>query len=390
MNRRLVSLIVVVVGLAACSEVLDRERPVGRSGMMFTDADRSSWTDDGDRPLATTIWYPASEGAEETEWTVGVFRAGWTALDAEFATNAGPLPLIVLSHGTGGAAAQLSWLAEKLASNGYVVAAVNHHGNTAAEEAYLPQGFTLWWERARDVSAVIDALLGDPRFGPRIDSLRVGVAGFSLGGYTALAVAGARVDRAAWGRHCDENEAAPSCTLPPEAPFTMSDVEALMSSDPDAKASLSEADRSFRDDRVDAAYAMAPVLGPALAPESLAEIAIPVRIVVGESDDQAIPAITARPIATAIPDAELKLIPGAGHYVFLAECGIRGQLLVRDLCTDAGGIDRGEIHDWVAADAVTFFDRTLREISPPSASRAIQQLHTDEALPRFASSSRRQ
>lgn len=367
MGRLVILLIVAIVGLPACAGAPDRERPVGRVGLALTDSQRPSWTGQGNRPLATTVWYPAAEGAEEVEWKVGIFRAGWTAPDAEIADEPGPFPLVVMSHGTGGGSAQLSWLAEALASSGYVIAAVNHHGNTAAEAQYLPQGFALWWERARDVSAVIDALLADPRFGPRIDSRRIGVAGFSLGGYTALAVSGARTDRAAWSRYCEENEEAPSCALPPEAPFTMADVEALVADDPDVRVSLREAGRSFRDDRIGAAYAMAPVLGPALTRESLADVSIPVRIVVGEADDQAMPAVTARPVSSKIPDAELVVLPQAGHYVFLAECGIRGRLLVRTLCADVSGVDRGEVHDRVSADAVAFFDRELGR--GPSGSR---------------------
>jgi len=372
---RLLVLIAVAVGLAACAGAPERERPVGRVGLSLTDSERPSWIGQGDRPLATTVWYPAVQGTEEVEWTVGVFRAGWTAPDAEIADEPRPFPLVVLSHGTGGASAQLSWLAEALAANGYVVAAANHHGNTAAEERYLPQGFALWWERARDVSVVINALLADPRFGPRIDSTRVGVAGFSLGGYTALAVGGARTDRVAWVRYCEENEGAPSCALPPEAPFTMADVAAIAANNPDVEASVREAGRSFRDDRVGAVYAIAPVLGPALVRESLAEVSIPVRIIVGEADAQAIPAVTARPVAAAIPGAELEVLPKSGHYVFLAECGIRGRLFVRALCADASGVDRGAVHDRVSADAVAFFDRELR--GSPSALRANPPLQAD-------------
>lgn len=380
MGRHVVLISAAIVGLAACAGAPDRERPVGRVGLALTDSQRPSWIGQGDRPLATTVWYPAVEGTEEVEWTVGVFRAGWTAPDAEIADEPRPFPLVVLSHGTGGASAQLSWLAEALASNGYVVAAANHHGNTAAEERYLPQGFALWWERARDVSVVIDALLADPRFGPRIDSARIGVAGFSLGGYTALAVSGARVDRGEWSQYCEENEGAPSCTLPPEAPFTTADVAAIAANDPDVEASVREAGRSFRDDRVGAAYAMAPVLGPALVRESLAEVSIPVRIVVGEADAQASPAVTARPVASAIPNAELEVLPDAGHYVFLAECGLRGRLLVRGLCADAGGVDRGAVHDRVSADAVAFFNRELG--GSPSASRANPPLQADRGRQR--------
>ena len=43
-------------------------------------------------------------------------------------------PLVLLSHGTGGSAVMLAWLGETLARAGYVVAAINHHGNTATED----------------------------------------------------------------------------------------------------------------------------------------------------------------------------------------------------------------------------------------------------------------
>jgi len=59
---------------------------------------------------------------------VAIFNAGWNARQAPLSAAATKRPLIVLSHGTGGGAAGMAWLAETLASNGYIVAAVNHHG----------------------------------------------------------------------------------------------------------------------------------------------------------------------------------------------------------------------------------------------------------------------
>jgi predicted dienelactone hydrolase len=41
----------------------------------------------------------------------------------------------------------MMWLGYYLASRGYIVAAVNHHGNTAAEKERAAQGFLLYWER---------------------------------------------------------------------------------------------------------------------------------------------------------------------------------------------------------------------------------------------------
>ncbi len=219
------------------------------------------------------------------------------------------LPLVVISHGTGGGAATLSWLAEALATNGYVVAAVNHHGNTAVEPAYRLEGFMLWWERARDLSVLIDRLLDDPDFGPHIDRSRIGVAGFSLGGYTALATVGGRLDYERWKTFCAAHLGDPNCNLPPEASFTMTDVQRLLDSDPRVRAAVGHAGDSYADPRIRAAFVMAPVLGPALTPESLRAITTPVRIVVGTDDEQAIPAVNAEPITATIPGAALETIP---------------------------------------------------------------------------------
>jgi predicted dienelactone hydrolase len=54
--------------------------------------------------------------------------------------------------GSTGLGLGLMWLGNYLASHGYIVAAVNHHGNTAAEGRLLPQGFLLEWERPDDLT----------------------------------------------------------------------------------------------------------------------------------------------------------------------------------------------------------------------------------------------
>jgi predicted dienelactone hydrolase len=265
--------------------------------------------------------------------------------------------LVLLSHGTGGAAAQLSWLAESLATHGYMVAGVNHHGNTAAEPTYHPHGFTLWWERPRDLSVLLDQLLADPVFSPHIDPERVGALGFSLGGYSVLALAGARVDHDAWKTHC-KTESDPGCRLPPELPFTEADVNAISHGNPIYLSSLSRAGHSYADRRIQAVVALAPVLGFALEPKSVAEIDVPVLVRVGADDDQALPAAV-KSLANAISTAEMRVYGGVGHYSFLALCTLRGRLFVRDLCGEPGGTDRRELHQRVADDARRFFDRHL-------------------------------
>ncbi len=348
--------------LTACSGPPDRPQAVGREYLAFTDPQRPAWTGPGQRPVGTTLWYPAAEGSREEPWRLGIFQAGWSAPGAQPASSADKLPLIVLSHGTGGAALQLSWLAEALAAHGFLVAAVNHHGNTAAEDAYQPQGFMLWWERSLDLSQALDQLLADARWGPRIDPARIGVAGFSLGGYTALSVSGAVTDRGLWEDCCLQNTSDPSCVPPPEAGVSREDLAKLAESDAATQASLARSGESFRDERIRAAFVLAPVLASALDADSLSAIRIPIRLVVGSQDQQAVPATNAVPLAEQIPGAELQVLDGVAHYTFLARCSLRGRIFVKTLCKDPSGVDRATIHEQTAADALAFFLRALAPI----------------------------
>lgn len=277
------------------------------------------------------------------------------------ATSPARLPMVVLSHGTGGSAAAMAWLAETLAANGYLVAAVNHHGNTGFESALRLEGFMVWWDRPQDVSALIGALLADPRFGPRIDATRIGVAGFSIGGYTALAAVGARLSRSQWERLCAAQPADPGgCKLPPEAKFTIDEAQQLLDHDARVKAAFARMGEPYRDARIKAAFAIAPVLGPALTAESLKQIVVPVRIVVGARDDQAVPERNAVPVAAQIAGAELEVLPGVAHYTMLPTCNALGRRVASAICTDADGVDRAATHRAVSAQALAFFERTLK------------------------------
>jgi len=167
----------LIASAVGCAERTERANPVGLAFAAYEDGARRSWNGKHSRPMATVIWYPATIGTRETEWKVSIFNAGWVAQGAPLMAGAKKLPLVVLSHGTGASAASLSWLAETLASNGYIVAAVNHHGNTGAEPSYHPLGFILWGERVTDISVLIDKLFADPKFGSHIDPVRIVGAG---------------------------------------------------------------------------------------------------------------------------------------------------------------------------------------------------------------------
>jgi predicted dienelactone hydrolase len=203
-------------------------------------------------------------------------------------------------------------------------------------------------------------MLADPTFGSHIDPHRIGAAGFSLGGYTMIEIAGGTTDVGAFRQFCASHGADLVCQSPPEFPTLVEDFDKLSSTDPQFQAALAHASDSYRDSRVRAVFAIAPPLGPAFPPASLAAIAIPVRIVAGQADVIAPIAYGAKYFAANISGAKLTIFPGnVGHYAFLDSCTGAGRKTLALLCTDGEGVDREAIHASTATFAVEFFRETL-------------------------------
>src|ERR1044071_4493636 len=136
----LVMLLSHFAGTTATAQIRDKSatRSVGMITRNFTDEKRKSWQHIGPRPLRTAIWYPAAEVIKEETIFGGspdkeIFAPVTVAPDAELSKESQQYPLVLLSHGTGGSAIQMMWLGYYLAARGYIVAAVNHNGNTSSE-----------------------------------------------------------------------------------------------------------------------------------------------------------------------------------------------------------------------------------------------------------------
>ncbi|MEO6029520.1 MAG: acetylxylan esterase [Candidatus Binatia bacterium] len=171
-----------------------------------------NWSDparDG-RPLAVEVWYPTTDAHAGQDVAAATrdaydlipgFPPGWQEAVRAAAPRDGTCPLVVFSHGFGAHRRQSTFLCTHLASHGYVVAAMDHTGNTVFEtiQAMMaaqmgepqPDPGTLLAElmpvRPADVTFVIDQMLAGAAEGvPAVDGERIGMSGHSFGGWTTL------------------------------------------------------------------------------------------------------------------------------------------------------------------------------------------------------------
>jgi predicted dienelactone hydrolase len=160
-----------------------------------------------DRPLTIEIWYPAVIPEGKPEHTIYEMNApgrgapGSTpkivAIEGKALRDAAPVngkfPLVIVSHGYPGSRYFLSYLTENLASKGYVVVAIDHTDSVFGAERGFPSTLL---NRSSDqlftVGAVEEMSSKPGNFlSGLVDNSAVAIVGYSMGGYGALASAGA-------------------------------------------------------------------------------------------------------------------------------------------------------------------------------------------------------
>jgi len=341
-RMRAFSIFLLVLFFASCStgqshKVVIHPQKTGIATHRYFDQGR-------ERPLITEVWYPVDETVPAKPVS-GLWVRCPEARDAPLRPSSSKYPLIVMSHGNGGDRFNVSWLAEILAANGYIVAAMDHHGNTWNNK--IAECFIKIWERPRDVSFVIDEILKDPHFGPYIDSRRIGVAGYSLGGHTGVWLAGGQISE------FDK----PTIDEIPEGQLPTFVTPEIIS-----QIDFSPAKESYRDPRVSAAFLMAPALINLFDFNSLAAIQIPVYVVAPESDQLVPFEKNGKHLAYSVQKAVFHLIPGAAnHYVFLNEVSKGGKMMLdKSVAHDPPMVDRRQIHEDIGLSAVKFFHQHLR------------------------------
>ncbi|HZR73612.1 hypothetical protein [Bradyrhizobium sp.] len=309
--------------------------------------------------LRITVWYPAASDAPEHPLVIGrpdkpLFDVGTVAPDAVFERNKS-YPVIMWSHGFGGTARMMGWFGIAMARDGYIVIAVDHPGNNGADRMTMT-GAVLWWDRADDLRTALDEVGRDPVIGPHLDSDRVGAAGFSAGGFAALVAAGAKVDPTRWIRFCRENPDDGDCQPNEEFAATFDDQAKALNS-AELAVDVAQASQDHALPRLRAVFAIAPAWVQALCPASLSGLRVPVHIVLGDADNVETPATSGLAAGALIPNAAVDLLPGVGHYDFLATCTELGRANLPP-CQSAHA--QAKAHDYAIGAAQVFFDRFLR------------------------------
>lgn len=313
---------------------------IGQKSMTYTDKSRN-------RPLVTEIWYPSNDRKAKTPSDDRkVFKSIQTMRNAQIAD--GTFPLLLVSHGTGGNRFSLTWLVEPLVKAGYIVVAVDHFGNTAFNK--LPREFVKWWERAIDMQYVLTSLLADPVLSKSINPEKIGGVGFSLGGYTHIALAGGRVQR---------DEVSVKNNIPPEFPDTTEKIDLFY--DEKIVTSFNRYHNRIKDSRIKAFFVMAPAIGFGFNhPRQVKDITAPILIVAGKGDTNTPITSNAQVYHQLIKSSALYLFDKpVNHYTFLNEGTEFGKSILPAITIDHPDINRKEIHDKSIQLAIDFFAKSL-------------------------------
>lgn len=299
----------------------------------------------GPRTLTMNVFYPARAGTGGPAFAMPMFTNVDATRDAEIAPDA-KFPLIMLSHGRGSTGLVYAWLAAHLASRGYVVATIDHWRANVNDRSIVYVASKLW-QRPVDVRLDITYLVSTEPWKSAIDAERIGIAGHSQGGFTALWIGGARVNAERFAQY--QRRWKNDLTIPAH-------IREEMPVDP-APAS------NVADPRVKAAMAMAPGVVQAFGmdAEGLGQMRIPALIVVGAGDTVTPPRENAIFAADHIRNVDLVLLSGpVGHEIFVNECTSEGRLELPETCIDSEGVDRAKLHAQIADHALRFFERNLR------------------------------
>ena len=307
-------------------------------------------TDDPNRPLNTAIWYPTQDVLDTT--LIGdnpAFIGTKVIKDGEI--QSGIFPVVLLSHGYRGNWRNQNWLATELASRGYIVAATDHPGTTSFDQS--PEQAAKWWERPRDITRNIDYLLSEVQWKQAVNANNIAAIGHSLGGWTVMQLARAKIDRATFEAECLIYPNPRTCGLSDELGLSQ-----VQPSEPSNK--------NLSDPRIQRVVSLDLGLARSFSVGNLNDIRVPTLILAAGIDIGDLPqALESGYIAEYIPLnlRRYKVYENATHFSFIQDCKQGAIAMLEEevpgdgiICKDGVGTSRDQLHQLILNDIISFLN----------------------------------
>jgi predicted dienelactone hydrolase len=231
---------------------------------------------------------------------------------------------------------------------------VDHWGNTYDNK--IPVEFVKPWERPLDISLALTELRKHRRFKEAIDEKRIGALGFSYGGYTVLALAGAVVDYKILLRYFATEEGKRDLDAITEFPG----LSELIGKP--AFTAMTNNVPELKDTRIKAFFAISPGTASGfISKEQFNDIDAPVFIVGCEADSVTPVEKYAKHYHRLIDGSDYYEFSGhVGHYVMLSEVNEALQNESPIPFSDHPTVNRKKVHQKVAELAGNFFGESLK------------------------------
>ena len=227
-----------------------------------------------------------------------------------------PAPVVIIAPGLNSDFQALSYVAQHLASHGFATVGIDFPESDNQRMLDALQGLdtfpnpNAWMNQPKDVSLVLNTLekkmQSDPNWQGKLDLKNVGILGHSLGGYTATAIGGARVQWPDVLKKCATLNNPNQINLNPALLWQCQGI--------DGAPPVGD----LRDPRIKAVIAINPVTNPAFGNEGVNQLSVPMMFIAGSSDIFAPPLSQQIAPFTALnkDDKYLLLVKNSTHLSF--------------------------------------------------------------------------
>jgi predicted dienelactone hydrolase len=303
------------------------------------------------KPVVGRIWYPVEKRhAEQVLRGSPIFRARHGVPNGPIVSKPAKFPLLLLSHGSGAMVERLDWVAEYFARRGWIVAGINHPGNTWGDNSGA--GLIKVWRRAEHLSEFLTHLLETSPFAARIDQTRIAALGHSAGGTTVLLLAGARFSKERF------QDPIPFCR-PLPAEFDDEQCGEVKTF-PYRRLRRRDVEGDYGDPRIRAVVAIDPAFARSFAVDAGGASTVPHLLILADHlKDPATHEIYAKELPIHFPRAAVMTPRHSIHISFVSECSTRGLKQQLPICHGDAG-HRVKIHRAASQHALKFLRGVFR------------------------------